>query len=46
MKMNEESPFIGLFQPATSLVSSPELAPLAYNPMWTVDLAEVRLEGE
>ena len=44
MKMNEVSPFIGLFQPATSLVSSPDLAPLAYNPMWTVDLADVTTE--
>ena len=45
MKMNEVSPFIGLFQPATSLVSTKELAPLAYNPMWTVDLSNVTLDA-
>lgn len=46
IKMNEESPFIGLFQPVTSLVSAPGLTPLAYNPMWTVDLADVKRKAD
>jgi len=39
--LNEAGPFISLFQPALTLVSSKEITELEYNPMWTVDLGSV-----
>ena len=39
--LNESSPFIPLFQPPTTLVSSKSVANVTYNPTWTVDLTEV-----
>jgi peptide/nickel transport system substrate-binding protein len=42
MAMNEGGPFIPLFQPPTTIVSSKEITGVAFHPTWTVDLAEVR----
>ncbi|SFZ85645.1 peptide/nickel transport system substrate-binding protein [Devosia enhydra] len=39
--LNENGPFIPLFQPPTTLVSSKTVANVTYHPTWTVDLAEV-----
>ena len=39
--LGEVGPFIPLFQPPVTLVSSKELEPLSFNPMWTVDLGDV-----
>ena len=41
--LNEVGPFIPLFQPPVTLVGSTTIEPLEYNPMWTVDLGDVRL---
>ena len=43
MMLNDIGPFTGLFQPSITIASSKSLAPLAYNPMWTVDLSAVTL---
>ncbi len=40
--LNESSPFIPLFQPPTTLVSTKAVANVTYNPTWTVDLTEVK----
>lgn len=45
-KLNEVGPFIPLFQPPVTLVGSTEIEPLEYNPMWTVDLSDVRKVSE
>jgi peptide/nickel transport system substrate-binding protein len=39
--LNETSPFIPLFQPPTTLVSSKTVENVSYNPTWIVDLTEV-----
>lgn len=39
--MNEESPFVPMFQPNAALVGVDGVAGLAYNPVWRVDLADV-----
>ncbi len=44
--LNESSPFIPLFQPPTTLVSSKNVANVTYNPTWTVDLTEVTPAAE
>ncbi|WP_226782840.1 ABC transporter substrate-binding protein [Oceaniglobus trochenteri] len=41
-KLNEVGPFIPLFQPPVTLVGTKDIEPLEYNPMWTVDLSDVR----
>lgn len=40
--LNTSSPFIPLFQPPTTLVSTTAVENVKYNPTWTVDLTEVR----
>lgn len=40
--LNESGPYIPLFQPPTTLVSSKSVENVNYNPSWTVDLTEVR----
>lgn len=37
--MNAEGPFVGLFQPAVTVVTSNTIEPMPYNAMWTVDIA-------
>lgn len=44
--LNEVGPFVALFQPPVTLVGSKNIEPLAFNPMWTVDLGAVRLASE
>lgn len=39
--LNESSPFIPLFQPPSTLVSTKAVENVTYNPTWTVDLTEV-----
>lgn len=39
--LNASSPFIPLFQPPTTLVSTKAVENVTYNPTWTVDLTEV-----
>lgn len=41
-ELNASGPFIPLFQPPTTLVSSKTVTGVNYHPTWTVDLAEVR----
>ena len=40
--MNAEGPFIPLFQPAVTVVSSKTLEAVPYNAMWTIDLGAVK----
>jgi peptide/nickel transport system substrate-binding protein len=40
--LNETGPYIPLFQPPTTLVSTTAVENVSYNPSWTVDLTEVR----
>jgi len=40
--LNTSSPFIPLFQPPTTLVSTKTVEGVSYNPTWTVDLTEVK----
>ncbi|WP_158625955.1 ABC transporter substrate-binding protein [Arsenicitalea aurantiaca] len=42
MALNETGPYIPLFQPPTTLVSSAAVENVSYHPTWTVDLAAVR----
>ncbi len=37
----ESGPYVPLFQPPTTIVSSPEVANVIFNPTWTVDLDSV-----
>lgn len=39
--LNESGPYIPLFQPPTTLVSSKTVENVNYHPTWTVDLADV-----
>lgn len=41
-KLNEVGPYMPLFQPPVTLVGSKTIEPLQFNPMWTVDLADIR----
>jgi peptide/nickel transport system substrate-binding protein len=41
-ELNASGPYIPLFQPPTTIVSSKTIAGVSYHPTWTVDLAEVR----
>ena len=41
-ELNESGPYIPLFQPPTTIVSSDTVTGVAFHPTWTVDLAEIR----
>jgi peptide/nickel transport system substrate-binding protein len=40
-ELNASGPYIPLFQPPTTIVSSKTIAGVNYHPTWTVDLAEI-----
>lgn len=44
--LTEVGPFMPLFQPPVTLVGTKDLEPLEFNPMWTVDLANVKKSGQ
>ncbi|MDO5697353.1 MAG: ABC transporter substrate-binding protein [Dermatophilus congolensis] len=44
-RLNEAGPFVPLLQPAVNLAAASTLTNVVYNPVWTIDFADIGTDG-